>query len=283
MAAEEDVKQLENKLTEVEKKVSTLTADENRKKVVDNFELLSNTDGSTNTNGLWNLKRKVFPKNAETLPFAKKNFEGRMITSQKELKTLYLETFSHRLRHRPVKQSFRYLQSLKEELCYKRLEIVKNRKSKDWTIQQLKKVLSSLKAGKSRDPHGLIRELFKPGVSGIDFQTSFLLMANKIKHEIFFPKFMEYADIVSIYKGKGDKLDLDNDRGIFLVNIFRSIIMKLAYKDKYEIVDSNMSDSNVGARRNKNIINHIFVINGIINTDNGLQNSVLTPCGWRRQ
>ena len=148
MAAEEDVKQLENKLTEVEKKVSTLTADENRKKVVDNFELLSNTDGSTNTNGLWNLKRKVFPKNAETLPFAKKNFEGRMITSQKELKTLYLETFSHRLRHRPVKQSFRYLQSLKEELCYKRLEIVKNRKSKDWTIQQLKKVLSSLKAGK---------------------------------------------------------------------------------------------------------------------------------------
>ena len=49
------------------------------------------------------------------------------------------------------------------------------------------------------------------------------------------------------------------------MNIFRSIIMKLAYKDKYEIVDSNMSDSNVGARKHKNIRNHRFVKTGIMN------------------
>ena len=41
--------------------------------------------------------------------------------------------------------------------------------------------------------------------------------------------------------------------------------MKLVYKDKYDIVDKNMSDSNVGARKNKNVRNHIFVINGVIN------------------
>ena len=39
--------------------------------------------------------------------------------------------------------------------------------------------------------------------------------------------------------------------------------MKLIYGDKYDIVDKNMSDSNVGAR--KNIRNHIFIINEIIN------------------
>ena len=76
---------------------------------------------------------------------------------------------------------------------------------------------------------------------------------------------MQYADIISIYKGKGDKLDLSNDRGIFIVNVFRSIIMKMVYEDKYEIVDNNMSDSNVGARKQMNIRNHLFVINGIIN------------------
>ena len=59
--------------------------------------------------------------------------------------------------------------------------------------------------------------------------------------------------------------DLTNDRGIFLVNVFRSIIMKMVYQDKYEIIDENMSDSNVGARKNKNIRNHLFVINGVIN------------------
>ena len=62
MAAEEDVEQLESKLSEVEKKVSALTADENKNMVVENFKLLSNTDGSTNTNGLWNKKEELFQK-----------------------------------------------------------------------------------------------------------------------------------------------------------------------------------------------------------------------------
>ena len=41
--------------------------------------------------------------------------------------------------------------------------------------------------------------------------------------------------------------------------------MKMVYQDKYEVVDRNMSDSNVGARKKKNIRNHLFVVNGIIN------------------
>ena len=41
--------------------------------------------------------------------------------------------------------------------------------------------------------------------------------------------------------------------------------MKLIYKDKYDIVDNNKSDSKVGARKKKNIRGHIFVLNGIIN------------------
>ena len=138
-------------------------------------------------------------------------------------------------------------------------------KSSPWTETKLLSVLSKLKNGKARVPLQLIREIFKPGVVGKDLQDSMLILFNKIKEEIQFPPFMELANIISIYKGKGDKLDLSNDRGIFIVNIFRSILMKLVYNDKYPIVDSNMSDSNVGARKGKNIRNHIFIVNGVIN------------------
>ena len=106
---------------------------------------------------------------------------------------------------------------------------------------------------------------------------------------------MHYTHIVSIYKGKGSKMDLENDRGIFIVNIFRSIIMKMVFKDKYKVVDANMSDSNVGARKAKSIRNHIYVLNGVINeaVNNkkiGVEwtlkfltiDSVLIPCGWKR-
>ena len=56
-----------------------------------------------------------------------------------------------------------------------------------------------------------------------------------------------------------------NDRGIFVVPIFRSILMRLIYRDNYDTIDRSMSDSQVGGRKKKNIRNHIWVINGIIN------------------
>ena len=115
-----------------------------------------------------------------------------------------------------------------------------------------------MKNGKSRDPLNLVREISKPGVIGKDLKLSMLSLFNRIREENEFPSFMELANIISIYKGKGDKLDLDSDRGIFIVNLFRSFLMKLVYNDKYPVVDDHMSDSNVGARKGKNIKNHIF-------------------------
>ena len=41
--------------------------------------------------------------------------------------------------------------------------------------------------------------------------------------------------------------------------------MRLIYRDNYDTIDRSMSDSQVGGRKKKNIRNHIWVINGIIN------------------
>ena len=38
------------------------------------------------------------------------------------------------------------------------------------------------------------------------------------------PEFFIKADVATIYKGTGEKCDLTNDRGIFIVTIFRSNI-----------------------------------------------------------
>ena len=127
------------------------------------------------------------------------------------------------------------------------------------------KVLHSLKNNKSRDPYGIVNESFKPGVIREDLLSSLLMLFKKVKETLTTPSFMEFCDIVGIYKGKGEKIDLENERGIFIVNIFRSLVMKLIYEDKYGTVDASMSDSNVGARKKKSIRNHIFILNGIIN------------------
>ena len=40
--------------------------------------------------------------------------------------------------------------------------------------------------------------------------------------------------------------------------------MRLLYNTNYDTIDENMSDINVGSRKKKSCLNHIFVINGII-------------------
>ena len=260
----ENSEEYQQKIENIDMKVAQECSEENVKKIKENFGKLSEGAGGVNTNGVWKLKKKVFPKNTRSLPVAKKDFNGQIVTNPELLKKLYLSTYELRLRHRPIKPGYEELKSLKESLFKLRLKLCKSVKSEPWSESQLDKVLSSLKNNKSRDPHGLINELFKPGVIGSDLKLSLLTMLNQIKGNCHIPNFMQWANIVSLYKGKGEKMELENERGIFIVSIFRSMLMKLIYQDKYEEIDSNMSDSNVGARKKKNIRNHIFIINGII-------------------
>ena len=45
-----------------------------------------------------------------------------------------------------------------------------------------------------------------------------------------------------------------------------SLLDKLIYNDLYPEMESVMSNSNIGALKNKNIRNHLFVVYGIINS-----------------
>ena len=58
--------------------------------------------------------------------------------------------------------------------------------------------------------------------------------------------------------------DIKNQRGIFLISVFRSILMKVLLKDEYQKIDNFMSDSNTGGRKGRRAQDHIFIINGII-------------------
>ena len=131
-------------------------------------------------------------------------------------------------------------------------------------MKHLEQALKALKKIKSRDPNGWINELFKDGVAGYNLKLSLLHIFNKIKEENYIPDFMRLADISTIYKGKVSKKELINERGIFVVTILRSILMKLIYQDYYSILDKSMSDSQIGSRKGKNIRNHLWIVHGII-------------------
>ena len=175
----------------------------------------------------------------------------------------FLDTYIDRLAPNQTEEGYEEIRAYQDKLFDLRLQLSKNSKGMDWTFNDLEKVLQSLKNNKARDSHGHIYELYKYG--GHDLKYSMLRTFNMIKRKQIYPQIFQSANISLFYKNKGDNADLNNDRGVFNVVKIRSILDKLVYADIYNVVDASMSSSNIGARRHRNIRDHLFVINGILN------------------
>ena len=86
-----------------------------------------------------------------------------------------------------------------------------------------------------------------------------------MKSECEIPEFLKSVQITSIPKNHKNPAKLINQRGIFNVCKVRSILDKLIYADKYDDIDSTMSDSNEGARKERNVRDNLFVAYSVIN------------------
>ena len=97
-------------------------------------------------------------------------------------------------------------------------------------------------------------------------KLALLHLLNQIKRDQVIPDKLLQANITSLYKNKGSRQSLENDRGIFVVSAIRMILDSLIYQEKFPLFDEYMSYSNIGARSNRNIRDHLFVIYGVINS-----------------
>ena len=154
---------------------------------------------------------------------------------------------------------------LKSELWEYRNDELMKKQSDPWTNKELETVLKSLKNNKSMDPNGMINEVFKEGCLGKDLKEALLKLFNGVKSNMHIPMFMSLSNITTIFKNKGSRMDLNNDRGIFIQTVMKKILDKLIYVENYKDIDKNMSDCNIGSRRRRNIKDHLLMIHGIIN------------------
>ena len=76
-------------------------------------------------------------------------------------------------------------------------------------MNELETAIKSLKIEKSRDPAGLISDIFREGVIGSDLKLSLLMMFNRMKDDITIPECLRTANVTMLYKKKC-KLDLNN-------------------------------------------------------------------------
>ena len=193
--------------------------------------------------------------------------EGNLITRSDEINELALQKLAvERLRNRPMKEGMEALKEQKEILCEQNLNRARANKSPEWTENDVVEVLKNLKKEVARDPLGYANEIFNPKVAGEDLIKAITKLVNRIKAKQTFPKCLQLCNISSIWKRKGPRNSFDNYRGVFRVCVFRNILDRLIYNDEYHKVDSRLADCNVGSRKLRNIRDHIFVMNAILNS-----------------
>ena len=257
---EASVKELE----EVEEDLASRCAEENLKTVKEACQELTCGDGGVNMQKMWKMKKKLNGVYMEP-PTAMVDKHGNTVTESKGIEKIVVEQYKERLTTLPIKEELSVHKVQRENLCDLRLQEAQENKTPEWTMKELELVLKQLKNNKSKDPLDMPNELFKPQNIGSDLKTAVLKMMNQIKAQQKVPDSIKYCNITSLYKNKGSKKEFENYRGIFRVVILRSIMDKLIYNDKYPIIDSNLTDSNVGARQNRNIRDNIFVVNAVTN------------------
>ena len=250
-------------LKNVEAKLSEICADDNLKIITDACEGLTCEEEGVNAEKLWKLKKQLRGILQEP-PTAMIDPNGNLVTTNKALENLSLQLYKERLTGHEIKEGLSLHRVQREQLFEQRLKEAQTNKTPDWTEDDVNTALNQLKNSKSRDPLGYSNELFKPENAGKDLKLAVLRMSNKIKKDQRFPEALRYCNITSLYKNKGSRKDFNNYRGIFRVTVIRSIIDKLIYNDEYQTIDEHLTDSNVGARKNQNIRDKIFVINAIL-------------------
>ena len=247
----------------VTKRIAELEAEENRNKIFQHFKFYSDNPEQINMQQMWKLMKQMWPKVGLTLPVAKKNHKGKIVSGPMEIKKLLAREYKDRLRSRPVRPDLKNMKVRRKIIFKLKMKLASMKQSPDWSMADLDLALSNLKNNKSRDPNGYINEIFKDGVIGENLKKSLLLMMNKLKKGKLIPKVMNVANVTTVPK-KGSRILLKNERGIFRVSVLRFILMRLIYNIKYPTIDKNMSDCQMGARKKKGCKNNIFIINGII-------------------
>ena len=171
----------DKKIKAITKRISEIEAEENRNQIMKDFKEYSDNPESINVNQMWKRLKRTWPKCGPSLPVAKKNHRGNIITGPRDIKNLLATEYKDRLRMRPTRPDLGSLRLRREKIFQMKLKISKLRKSPDWTTANLDQVLSDLKRNKSRDPQGYVNEIFKHGVIGDNLKKSLLIMMNNLK------------------------------------------------------------------------------------------------------
>ena len=121
-------RKIEERILKIEEEIGDEIASKFYKDIVTTLKDLGDEDDTLSGSGrkkVWSLMKKRYPKVTPVIPVGKKDKGGNVVTNHVGLKHLYLDTYIHRLRNRPMKTDNQEIKDLKTQLFDLRLKFLK--------------------------------------------------------------------------------------------------------------------------------------------------------------
>ena len=206
---------------------------------------------------MWEIKKKK--QKPQSCAFILQDKEGNEIRKPEEIKKEVKRYYENLYEPNPVKTGYEeYTRELEKMIqqCWDS----KDTNNDDLTEEEVEMVLRKLKDEKATGPDDISNEMLKYG--GRSLQESIKRMMIAIYKTEDLPKQWNEAYIKNIYKGKGNKKEMKNYRGLILNShlpkMFESII-EMKERDNLQ----NMSEYQCGARKAKSTREHHHTIRTI--------------------
>ena len=130
--------------------------------------------------------------------------------------------------------------------------------NKEFTMVEMNKVLRSMKAGKAPGPDNITYEIIQH--AGTNLKNNILKMVNYFLTKEDIPSKLQCLYIKSMYKGKGNMDELENQRGIFLSSSILKLYEKMIMMRAINKIEEGMSDFQAGGRKDFSIAEPVFIL-----------------------
>ena len=230
------------------------------KNVIDEVEKISRS-GGINSGAFWEFKKKMDPKKKEK-PHAMKDKDGKIKITKEEIKDEFKKFYSDLFQQAEIvdKTSKEML-----EIKMKSLEILAKTKIhqvKEITREEVAVSIKRLKNKRTPDRQGISNVMVKSG--GSDLVNSTTMIFNEISKQQEAPS--EWVDMMinTIYKGKGDKMDFENRRGLFITNTISKLYDSIKLSRNDEKLSNGITKFQCGSMKGKSTVDHIMTLNAIL-------------------
>ena len=116
--------------------------------------------GTIDKQSFWKLKKILAPRNKE-IPHSILDRYDNLLTDSITIKNEYRTEFQYRLRKREIKSDLKWYESFQNRLCQLRIKACRSSISPNFLLDEVKQAVGELKLGRSADPNGMVREIFK--------------------------------------------------------------------------------------------------------------------------